>query len=113
MDQKVEVAEGQIKTVSENAARAWQKIQDDQKAVEEGIINIAKKEGFRKKADLLKEYRIWIEDYFIKTLETIERHVMLTINQEFNAEFQKWVGILLEDSSKAASIDDAFTAIIE
>lgn len=110
---KVARAQSDFNTINEEAAKAWQELQDDQKKIDENTATISKKEGYRARVDFLKEYRIWIEDYFIKTLETIEKHVMLTINQEFTTEFQKWVGILLEDSSKAASIDDTFTPIVE
>jgi len=106
-------AERNYNAISELTGKAWQEIEDDQEKLDEDILSIGKKQGYQGRVAFLKEYRIWIEDYFLKTLETIEKHVMLTINQEFNNEFQKWVGILLEDSSKVASVDDTFTPTIE
>jgi exonuclease SbcC len=47
------------------------------------------------------------------TLETIEKQVMTNINQEFNQHFQKWWGMLVEDPSKEARIDEAFTPLVE
>ena len=39
-------------------------------------------------------------------LELIEKHVMVSINQEFNEHFRKWFGLLVEDSSKEARVDE-------
>lgn len=74
---------------------------------------IEKKEGMLKKAGLLDEYRIWLEDYFAPTLNNIERHVMVSFQQEFNEYFQKWFGLLVEDPTKEARVDEEFTPIME
>jgi exonuclease SbcC len=75
--------------------------------------NIKRKEEFKYKGEHLREYRIWIKDFFISALENIENHVMLTINHEFNQYFQKWFNILVEDPDKNSKIDEEFTPIIE
>jgi len=67
----------------------------------------------RKEAEILEEYRIWLQDYFLPTLELIEKHVMVSINQEFNEHFRKWFGLLVEDPSKEARVDEDFTPIVE
>ncbi|RLG51651.1 MAG: hypothetical protein DRO00_06895 [Thermoproteota archaeon] len=74
---------------------------------------IRKKEEQKKLSEKLNEYHIWIKDYFIPTLDSIEKHVMVTINQEFNTHFQKWFSLLVEDPGKSARIDEDFTPIIE
>ncbi len=74
---------------------------------------IRRKQEFKSKGEYLREYYIWIKDFFIPALENIENHVMLTINIEFNQYFQKWFNILVEDPDKNAKIDEDFTPIIE
>ncbi|MEM3587507.1 MAG: AAA family ATPase, partial [Candidatus Jordarchaeaceae archaeon] len=74
---------------------------------------IKEKENQAKTKKLLDEHRIWLQDYFIPTLEDIERHVMRNINQEFNTQLQKWFNILVDDPSKTVRIDEEFTPIIE
>ena len=74
---------------------------------------IRKKEEQKKLSEKLNEYHIWIKDYFIPTLDSIEKHVMVTINQEFNTHFQKWFSLLVEDPGKSARVDEDFTPIIE
>ena len=81
--------------------------------VQELEEEIKRKEEQKKVKDMLDEYRIWIEDYFIPTLSNIERHVMININNEFNELFQRWFGMLLEDPTKEARIDEDFTPIVE
>jgi len=88
-------------------------INETRKAAELLKQEIKKKEGLLKKAELLNEYNIWLEDFFIPTLENIERHTMIRIHQEFNQNFQNWFGLLVEDPSKEARIDEDFTPIVE
>jgi exonuclease SbcC len=81
--------------------------------VEELEGEIRSKEKERKTAERLKEYHVWLEGFLMPTLEAIEKHVMLNINQEFNQHFQKWWGMLVEDPSKESRIDEDFTPIVE
>jgi exonuclease SbcC len=83
------------------------------KQVEELEGEIWNKEKERKAAERLKEYQMWLEEFLAPTLETIEKHVMMNINQEFNQHFQKWWGMLVEDPSKESRIDEDFTPTVE
>jgi DNA repair protein SbcC/Rad50 len=91
----------------ESDLRNWSiQIGDYQKSIE-------KKQQKKARADKLNEYHVWISDYFIPTLETVEKQVMMNINQEFDAQFQKWFGMLVDDPGKQARIDEEFTPIIQ
>jgi exonuclease SbcC len=81
--------------------------------VEELGKEIQSKEREKKTSERLKEYQMWLEDYLMPTLETIEKQVMVNINQEFNQHFQKWWGMLVEDPSKESRIDEEFTPLVE
>ena len=82
--------------------------------VKESLRNeIENKEGMLKRAEILDDYRIWLEDYFAPTLDNIERHVMISFQQEFNESFQKLFGLLVEDPTKEARVDEEFTPIME
>jgi exonuclease SbcC len=83
------------------------------KEVDELQIEIETKEKERKIAEMLKEYQIWIEDFFVPTLDVIEKNVMLSINQEFNQHFQKWWSLLIDDATKESRVDEDFTPIVE
>ncbi len=75
--------------------------------------SIARKERSAAKAMALGEREIWLDEFFVPTLESIERHVMTSINREFGASFQKWFGVLVEDAGKEARVDEEFSPIVD
>lgn len=80
----------------------------------EGIQNeIEEKKELKKQYNNLYEYHLWLNDYFIPTLSLIEKHVMNENHKRFNAEFQKWFDLLMDDSTKTGKINEDFTPIIE
>ena len=46
-------------------------------------------------------------------MDTIEKHVMLKIHQEFNELFQQWFNTLIEDETLGVRLDDEFTPVID
>ena len=74
---------------------------------------ISKKEAQVAMKASLDDHRIWLGDYFIPTLDNIEKHVMITINQRFNDQFQKWFQTLVEDPEIQVRVDEEFTPIVE
>ncbi|MCP8304019.1 MAG: SMC family ATPase [archaeon] len=87
-----------------------QRSQEDKAKMEQ---EIALKERQLKLKDSINEYKIWLDEYFVPTLENIERHVMATINQRFNQHLQRWFDILIEGSELQVRVDEDFTPIIE
>jgi DNA repair protein SbcC/Rad50 len=81
--------------------------------IEERQLEAKSKEDAKRKAASLKEYGIWIDDYFIQALDAIERQVLTSINQDFNSRFQEWFSTLVEDQSKEARVDENFTPLVE
>jgi len=61
------------------------------------------------KFDELKQYELWVSDYFIPAVKLIENHMLANINSEFNSLFQKWIGHLLETGDIVVSVDDNFS----
>lgn len=74
---------------------------------------IRKEKSFKKKGEKLREYHIWIKDFFIPSLENIENQVMMSINLEFNQDFQRWFSLLVDDQDKTAMVNEDFTPIVE
>ncbi|MEM0075703.1 MAG: hypothetical protein QXV84_05080 [Conexivisphaerales archaeon] len=66
-----------------------------------------------RKAGVLNEYRIWLKYYFASVLDNIERYVILAFQQEFSQYFQRWFGLLVDNLTKDARVDDKFTLIVE
>ena len=61
----------------------------------------------------LKKTQSWFEDFFMNLMEVIEKQVMLRVHNEFNSLFQEWFGILMEDETMSARLDDEFSPVIE
>ena len=105
--------ENQAKFVRDELTRAKTRINDLNQTIKDLQEQIKKKMKQRNTAAMLNEYRIWLDDFFIPTLDIIEKHVMININQDLNLHFQKWFNMLVEDPSKEARIDEDFTPIVE
>lgn len=113
LQRKIESAHRELKTTRDRAAglksdlRKWR--EDAKKRAE----SVARKEKSAAKAMALGEREIWLEEFFVPTLESIERHVMTSINREFGASFQRWFGTLVDDPGKEARVDEEFSPIVD
>jgi exonuclease SbcC len=112
IDADVKNCENELRTIRDSIAAAEATIQTQRKEIEEYNAQVNRKKNLQKRAELLREHQMWIGDYFLPTLDSIEKHVMLNINQDFNAHFQKWFNMLIEDPGKEARIDEDFTPIM-
>jgi exonuclease SbcC len=104
--------EEELGKTKEEIATSKQKRIDLSEEINELSKEIENMKKARKNSEILSEYNFWLSDYFEKTIELIEKQVMMTINQDFNREFEKWFNLLVEDPTKEASIDEDFTPII-
>jgi exonuclease SbcC len=113
LDEEVSKADKASREVGRQVEGMNTKIKEVGKRVAELESEVKIKEETVKKADFLAEYTIWLDDYFIPTVENIEKHVLITVQQEFDELFQHWFSLLVEDPTKDARIDEDFTPIIE
>jgi exonuclease SbcC len=74
---------------------------------------IKAKEGQKKKIESYQKYENWLSGFFVNLMATIERHVMVNIQHEFNSLFQKWFSMLVMDEALDARIDEKFSPTIE
>ena len=98
---------------STDASKAEQAIKDKQNEAEGYSNQVKRKENYKRNAEVLSEHQIWIDDYFIPAMGAIEKQVFANINQDFDAQFQKWFAMLVEDPGKDAYVDENFTPIVE
>lgn len=79
-----------------------------------GIEEEAKKvKKQSQKKTILEQYQSWLADYFAPSIENIERHVFVQINDEFNDLFQNWFSQLIETGDLSVRIDENFTPMVE
>jgi len=98
IDKKKEAVIAKRKDV-ENSEQESERISDEIKTRESQLL----------KFDELKQYELWLEDFFIPAVKLIESHMLANINSEFNSLFQKWIGHLLETGDIVVSVDDKFS----
>ncbi len=67
----------------------------------------------KKESGSLKEITNWLNEYFVALMETMEKHVMLSVLRDFDMLFREWFNILMDDDSLQARIDAGFTPVIE
>ena len=77
--------------------------------VEKEVKN--KKSRYQNKL-IFQQTNNWLEQHFIPAIQDIERHVLQSINEEFNQLFQRWFNILMETGDISVEADSNFTPII-
>ena len=60
----------------------------------------------------LNDIQFWLEEYFIKIVELIEKQVMLKVHKDFNSLFEKWFNMLMENENFKIRLDEEFTPLI-
>lgn len=92
--------------------RAAERKKNVQSIIAELDAEIERKESVKKELLRLNEITEWLQEYFVKLVETIEKQVMTRVFYEFNELFQKWFCILVEDETIQSRLDDTFTPIV-
>ncbi len=110
---KFTVTERDLREIRNDISTIDETIVGLQKDIKKNEEIITKKINYKNRAEILDEHQIWIDDYFVETINAIEKNVMLSIQQDFNYYFQKWFSFLVDDPGKEARIDEEFTPIIE
>jgi len=109
LDRSIKRTDGELKGVRNDISSLRQRITDLKSEIGGLDKEIKKMEDAKKAAEKLKDFHIWLSEYFTNTLALIEKHVLISINQDFNDQFQKWFTLLVEDPTKDATVYEDFT----
>ncbi len=104
--------ENDLLKLREESAQTRARVEEKGKILAEHKARLERAESAADRACKLSEHQIWLEDYFAPTVGAIERQVMTSLNQEFDADFKKWFSILIGDPQKEVRIDENFTPIV-
>ena len=74
---------------------------------------ISEKNAAKEKLARLAQISNWIEEMFANLMSSMEKHVMVSINSQFNGHFRSWFDTLMEDETLNVRVDEEFTPIIE
>ena len=109
-----------IKTLRNELTEVGRGISFKQAAIEKCEQNrkqlgeqLNQKQRWRENLKSLKEHKVWLDQYIAPTVENIEKHVMTSINQQFNEQFQRWFRILIDDPDMQVHVNEGFTPIVE
>lgn len=111
-EKKLDQVGATLRKHSEDLVKARERLESVQKQQTKIAIEIVAKEDASNKSRRLREREIWLADYFVPTVKAIEKSVLATINQEFDALFKRWFGMLVSDPDKEVSVDEDFAPII-
>jgi exonuclease SbcC len=110
---KIDASQKELKSHREKMASFRSDVRKWREDVKRNGEAIARKERSASKAMQLGDREIWLGEFFIPTLESIERHVMTSINREFGYNFQKWFAVLVDDGGKESRVDEDFTPMVD
>jgi DNA repair protein SbcC/Rad50 len=99
--------------IKERIATKKQYIEEREESIAKLETEVSSKEEQKRIKIVYEETVSWLRDYFIPCVEDIEKHVLTSINEEFNQLFQKWFNTLIETGDINVRVDDTFTPIIE
>lgn len=111
-NRKLAQSEDKLRGVRDRLVKTRGLLESVQKRQTEIAIMIVAKEEASNKSRRLREMEIWLGDYFVPTVRVIEKSVLATINQEFDALFKKWFGMLVGDPDKEVSVDEDFAPMV-
>jgi len=97
------VKKASLDTEAENAEKNLAEMTEE-------IIKMLK---IREQIQSTRELQEWLDNIFVKLMETMESLVMKRVYGEFNEYFQTWFKMLLEDENLSVRLDDEFSPIIE
>lgn len=99
--------------IERKEASLQQEFVDNENQLKEIEEQLKKKVQAKESQQKLNQFQIWLKDYFINLMSTMETHVMINIQRNFNLLFQDWFNKLVEDRAINVRIDERFSPIIE
>jgi len=112
-DNEIAVLGEDLEKVGKKIATTDEEVRGCQAQAKETERQIILKENQLNIRDQLNENKMWLNDYFIPTVESIEKHVMAELNAKFNQQLQKWFQILIEDPELEVRVDEEFSPVVE
>ncbi len=108
--QKVEFIQSREKGIEIKMNVKKQELKNAEERIKELENETLEFSRLKEKLEELAKLQNWVEDFFIKLMTTIEKHVMISIHREFNSLLKDWFSLLIEDVE--ISLDDEFSVNI-
>ena len=111
-EKKLGQAEDALRRARDDMVKARERLEAAQKRQTEIAIEIMAKDEASSRGRRLKEREVWLTDFFVPTVELVEKSVLATINQEFDSLFKRWFAMLVADPEKEVGVDEDFTPLV-
>tara|TARA_B100001750_G_scaffold136069_1_gene108259 strand:+ start:505 stop:2586 length:2082 start_codon:yes stop_codon:yes gene_type:complete len=108
-----EKSQKKISIVIKESGQIQSEISNAERQIELWKVKVAEVEDWKIQQKKIVEYHTWIKQFFIPTVDQIEKQVLISIQQDFNKTYRKWYNILIDDTSKDSRLDEDFTPILE
>ncbi|MDP3728841.1 MAG: SMC family ATPase [bacterium] len=72
-------------------------------------LEIHKKIVLREKKESLNKIQFWLTDHFIPLMENMEKNILFKVHAEFNALFEKWFSILIDNQTLSMCLDEEYS----
>lgn len=90
-----------------------QMLETGQSKIKEMQTSIVESKSWKEKHTKFSNYHDWLKEFFIPTIDRIEKQVLLSIQQNFNEIYRKWYSVLIDDVTKESRINEEFTPLVE
>ena len=95
----------QHETATQIAARAAALIGNAQQTMQRLQEQATKFLEIKRQLTHMNQHKQWLQTYFTSVMDIIEQHVFTTVHADFNAHFQRWLGMLLDDETISVNLD--------
>lgn len=113
IEKELDILNGENTIALAQLEKTRQQITGIEKESETLAKEIMEKLKAKKESETLKETINWLKEYFVPLMETMEKHIMLSIQRDFDAMFREWFNILMDDDNLQARLDAQFTPVID
>lgn len=105
--------ERQLETTKSDLIRYTQLLENENTKITNLEQRILEAKHWRAQHLRFSNYYTWLREFFIPTIDKIEKQVLLSIQQNFNEIYKKWYSVLIDDVTKESKINEEFTPLVE
>ena len=112
-EDKLKTVEEEYDKVKQERTEITTQINGKTNELNENNKSLEKLKQKRIEMENLDDINEWLNKYFITTVQSIEDHVLNTVNYKFNELFKEWFELLVENTSKTVRVDEKFNPIFQ
>ncbi len=111
-EQTQSAAESELRSVSRDRGAAEGEAAALERRAAELAAQINAKLAKRRSLEDLRQKRAWLADCFVVALESIEQSVLASIQSDFDAAFQQFFSLLIEEGSISVRASESFAPLV-